>query len=326
MANPRKPFPRFISNNRRALGSFVILIVVYLVVFMSNPAVWMNPETISSVAVTFPIVAFLVVPLTFMVTGGDIDLSFPAVIGMTAWAFALTVKAGWDPVVGFFVAIVVGLLLGAIVGTVVVFGGLSPLITTIGANFFLRGLINLGAVGYSIALPIYVRDTVFYNLYSGTKLVGIPVQSIWAVVFVILGWFLYNRHAFGVHVHCVGDNPSSALEMGINVRRTRVAVYIFVGFGSALAGVLSVLVSMVWWPTTGEGFLLTALASVFVGGTPAWAGVGTVVGGAIGATIVRLLEPGIIAAGLSGFYTQLVYGLTIILSLLGHRFNGERHR
>ena len=317
---------RFVENNRRALGAAVIFCVVALVVYTANPTVWSKVETIRSVVVTFPLVVFLVIPLTFMVTGGDIDLSFPAVMGMTAWVFALATKAGWNPLIGFVLAIVTGLVLGLMVGTLVVYGGLSPLITTIGANFFLRGLINLGAVGYSIPLPVAVRETLFYNLYSGTKFAGFPIQSIWAFVFVIVGWFLYNRHSFGVHVHCIGDNPVSSTEMGINVQRTRVAVYIFVGFGAALAGVLSVVISMVWWPTTGDGFLLIALASIFVGGTPAWAGVGTVVGAAFGAAIVRLLEPGIIAAGLRGFYTQLVYGLTIILSLLGHRFNGERHR
>jgi simple sugar transport system permease protein len=54
--------------------------------------------------------------------------------------------------------------------------------------------------------------------------------------------------------------------------------------------------------------------------------VGTVVGGALGATIVRFIETGVVAAGLTGFYTQFFNGLIIILSLIGHRFNGKRHR
>jgi simple sugar transport system permease protein len=114
--------------------------------------------------------------------------------------------------------------------------------------------------------------------------------------------------------------------MGINVRRTRVLLFLFVGIGAALAGVFSVLINFVWWPTTGDGFLLPGLAGIFVGGTPSWGGVGTVVGGALGATIVSIIETGVIAAGLTGFYTQFFYGLVIILSLIGHRFNGRRYR
>jgi simple sugar transport system permease protein len=65
---------------------------------------------------------------------------------------------------------------------------------------------------------------------------------------------------------------------------------------------------------------------VFVGGTPSWGGVGTVVGGAIGGGIVSFIETGVIASGLTGYYTQFFYGLIIILSLIGHRFSGKRHR
>jgi simple sugar transport system permease protein len=148
----------------------------------------------------------------------------------------------------------------------------------------------------------------------------------WAIAFIIIGWFLYNRHVFGAHVHCVGDNPDSSAEMGINVKRTRVMLFLFVGVGAALAGVCSVLINFVWWPTTGDGFLLPGLAGIFVGGTPSWGGVGTLVGGAIGATIVSVIETGVIAAGLTGFFTQFFYGLVIILSLIGHRFNGRRYR
>jgi simple sugar transport system permease protein len=71
---------------------------------------------------------------------------------------------------------------------------------------------------------------------------------------------------------------------------------------------------------------LPALASVFLGGTPTWGGVGTVVGGAIGTMIVSFIQTGVVAAGLSGFYVQFFYGLIIILALIGHRWNQARYR
>jgi len=76
------------------------------------------------------------------------------------------------------------------------------------------------------------------------------------------------------------------------------------------------MVNYTWWPTTGDGYLLPAIASVFVGGTPTWGGVGTITGGAIGALTVSFIQSGIVAAGLSGFYVQFFNGLIIILALL----------
>ena len=137
---------------------------------------------------------------------------------------------------------------------------------------------------------------------------------------------LFNRHRFGARVHAVGDNPDSAGQMGVNVARVRIATFVFMGLGAALAGVFSTMVNYTWWPTTGDGYLLPAIASVFVGGTPTWGGVGTIIGGAIGALTVSFIQSGIVAAGLSGFYVQFFNGLIIILSLIGHRWNQVRYR
>ena len=72
--------------------------------------------------------------------------------------------------------------------------------------------------------------------------------------------------------------------------------------------------------------MLPVIAAVFVGGTPTWGGVGTIVGGAFGALIVSFIEMGVLAAGLAGFYTQFFNGLIIVLALIGHRLHGKRVR
>ena len=74
------------------------------------------------------------------------------------------------------------------------------------------------------------------------------------------------------------------------------------------------------------GLRSPGFASVFVGGTPTWGGIGTIFGSAIGALIVAFIQSGIIAVGLTGFYVQFFNGLIIILALLGHRWNQTRYR
>jgi ribose/xylose/arabinose/galactoside ABC-type transport system permease subunit len=163
------------------------------------------------------------------------------------------------------------------------------------------------------------------RFFSG-EFPGVPVQMFWALGFVCFAALLFDRHRFGARVHCVGDNPDSAAQMGINVNRLRIATFVFMGLGAGLAGVFSTMINFTWWPTTGDGYLLPAIASVFVGGTPTWGGIGTIAGGAIGALIVSFIQSGIVAASLSGFYVQFFNGLIIILALLGHRWNQKRYR
>jgi simple sugar transport system permease protein len=83
-----------------------------------------------------------------------------------------------------------------------------------------------------------------------------------------------------------------------------------------------------FWPASGQpfGLVLLVLASVFIGGTPTWGGVGTVAGAIIGACTIRFMETGLIEAGLTGFYTQLCTGIVILLALLGHKLNEPRYR
>jgi simple sugar transport system permease protein len=275
----------------------------------------------------------------FTVTAGEIDLAFPAIVGMSSFTFVRVIQFGIaraellqiEPalgtyaILGVIAALLVGVILGYLNGTLVVHIGLSALIATLGMNFLLRGLINILTEGFSISVT-GLRGTLFQTILSGDPFFRIPNQMLWAIMFAIFGMFIYNFHVFGVRVHCVGDHPGSAQEMGINVQRIRIMVFVFNGFGAALAGVFSVMINFVWWPTTGDGLLLPVLAGIFVGGTPTWGGIGTVIGGAFGATIISFIETGVLAAGLTGFYTQFFYGLIIIMSLIGHRFNGARAR
>lgn len=318
------PVRRFLHANRAALGTLAVFVAMMAIFIGANPRVFTDWNIYRSVLTTLPVALFLVVPLVFVVVAGEIDLSFPATMGFSAWMFALVVQAGYDPFLGLGAAIVTGMLIGCGVGAVVVYFNLSSLIATLGLNFMLRGVIQIINEGKSIALTSLTQSPV-KAIFSGIVF-GIPTQVFWALAFVIFAAFLFNRHSFGAHVKIVGDNPDSAKQMGIDVNLVRVKTFIFVGLGAALAGFFSTLINFTWWPTSGDGYLLPVLASVFVGGTPTWGGIGTVAGGAMGALIVSFIQTGVVGAGLSGFYVQFFYGLIIILSLLGHRWNQSRYR
>lgn len=322
MVGPR--LRRFIDANRAPLGTFAVFVAMMAIFIVANPRVFTDWTIYRSILTTLPVALFLVVPLVFVVTVGEIDLSFPATMGFAAWIFALVVHAGYSPYLGVVAGIATGMLLGLVVGSIVVYFNLSSLVATLGMNFLLRGVIQIANEGMPIALTS-LSDSSLRTVFSSVVL-GIPTQALWALGFVILAALLFNTHRFGAHVKIVGDNPDSARQMGIDVDWVRVKTFILVGLGAALAGIFSTLINFTWWPTAGEGYFLTALASVFVGGTPTWGGVGTVAGGAIGALIVSFIHSGVVGAGLSGFYVQFFDGVIIILALIGHRWNQARYR
>jgi ribose/xylose/arabinose/galactoside ABC-type transport system permease subunit len=286
--SPDSALRRFADRNRAALGTLAVFVIMIAIFMAASPFVFLHWPIYDSVLVTLPVALCLVVPLVFVVAVGEIDLSFPATMGFSAWIFALIVHAGLSPFLAIVAAVLTGMALGACVGGLVVIAGLSSLIATLGMNFMLRGFIMIVTQGKSIAL-LELQDASAATLFSG-QIYGFPVQILWALAFVVFAGLLFNRHRFGARVRAVGDNPDSASQMGINVARVRIWTFVFMGVGAAIAGVLSTMVNYTWWPTTGDGYLLPAIASVFVGGTPTWGGVGTITGGAIGALIVSFIQ------------------------------------
>lgn len=316
---------RFISRNRRPISALAVLVVLLAAFTIANPKVFLNAQLYTAVFTSLPLAIILAVPLVFVIAAGEIDLAFPAVIGVSAWAFAVAVQAGLGPVVGILAALGAGALAGLVNGLLVTRARLSSLVSTLGMNFLLRGLINLGTQGLGIPLTAQLADSPFRSIFAG-EVGPIPTQMFWAIAFAVVGVLLFNLHKFGAQVCCVGDNQESAREMGINVARVRTMAFVYVGIAAGCVGILSNALNLIFWPSTGDGYLLSTLAAVFVGGTPTWGGVGTVTGAVIGTFTVGFVSTGIIAAGLTGFYTQFFYGLVIILSLLGHRFNQPRYR
>ena len=173
-----------------------------------------------------------------------------------------------DLFLAFLIGILAGAFIGVLMGCPVVYVRISSLVASLGALFLIRGFLFVVSDSKSITI-IDIRNHWIYDLLVG-KLFGFPMQFIWAGIFVIISYFLYHRHVFGAHIHHIGDNPESAAQMGINVDRIRILCFMFCGIGAAFAGMFSTLVNFTWWPTQGFGYLLLALASVFVGGTTTW--------------------------------------------------------
>ena len=146
----------------------------------------------------------------------------------------------------------------------------------------------------------------------------IPAQFLWLILISVVLWFILNRHRFGNDVCFVGDNKSSARVMGINVDRTKIFVFALMGLLAAVASVINNLAMMTWWSTQGEGYLLPTFAIVFVGGNLVTGGRGTIFGTFVATFILGVLEAGIIASGFGGFWTQVFYGLLIIIAVVMH--------
>ncbi len=309
-----------------------VLAVLYLAFILTSPDVFLKPRIYTSFMQTVPPQLILGLGLTFVITAGEIDLSFPAVVAlggfMFSWAFQ-HLDAWWGPWLGLVMALGIGCLIGYINGVLVARIGVPSIMATLASQFFWYGVTILLANGRSVAL-MGIRNELIYKVFVGRIYgilpdqrgapVGIPGQAVWALGLTLFMWLLLNRHKFGEAVMFIGDNANVARVMGINVEATRIQLFTMMGAIAAFAGVVLTLEINVFFPTQGEGYLLPVMSAVFIGGTSFAGGLGMIVGTFFGAYIIGSLEAGVVASGISGYWVQLVKGLvmggSVVLNVL----------
>ena len=275
----KEPFKigRFARAYGPQLGILAVFFTLWIIFIVSAPKTFLSYQIYYAFMSTIPFFAIMAIPLTMVVIAGEMDLSFPSIMAMGMVSFILTYNATNSVLLAFIVALISGLFIGWLNGVIIVKFGIPSLVATIGTQFLWRGAVLVLSQGKSGSLN-YIRESFLYPLLVG-KLGGIfPMQMVWLMVITILGWVLLNRHKFGAHIYLIGDNVDSAKLMGINTGRTRIAAFMLLGIVSAFAGVVASFHVAYFWPSLGDGYLMRTLASVFLGGTSVFGGVGTILG------------------------------------------------
>jgi simple sugar transport system permease protein len=305
-----------------ALQIAIVLVALLLLAFFywRSPLTWGAYDIYNSLMTTTPYFALMAIPLTLVVVAKEIDLSFGAIMawGMAAFSVVFIQLRDTNPqlgiYLGFLACLLAGLFAGWLNGFIVVKFGIPSLVTTLGTQFFWRGVVLVVTNGQGLGMTAG-KNTILYHALVGRIGDLIPMQFVWTIVFAIVVWFFLNHHKFGAHVYLVGDNVESARLMGVDVDRTKILTFCAVGVAAAFAGFVVSAQILFLWPTLGEGYLLNTLASVFLGGTSVFGGTGTVFGTFVAAFIIAIINPGIVSAGWTAYWTQLIYGFIIVVSV-----------
>ncbi len=308
---------RFVRKNGLQIGIVGVMAGLWLIFLILAPNTFGQPNIYAAFMQSVPFFGIVAMPLTMLVIGRDMDLSFPSIMAISVTTFVLVHQSTQDVLLAFVLSMITGFAVGLLNGLIVVLIGIPSLIATIGTQFFWRGMVQVLTNGRSFPLN-ELRGTAFREIMVGRLFDYVPMQMIWMILAAVIIWVLLNRHRFGAHVYLIGDNENSARLMGINVRRTRVLMFATVGLFSAFAGLLTALEINNFFTNLGEGYLLIGLAAVFLGGTSVFGGVGTVFGTFIGCFIIASIQPAVVAVGWSGFTTQVIYGFIIVLSVAMH--------
>ena len=308
-----RPLPALKIEGLPIIGVFLVMVAAFAI---SAPQVFLGYRIYMSFLATVPPQLILALGLTLVIATGEIDLSFPSVIAFSGFLFAWAFKTYELTWLALLLALAGGALVGWVNGLLIAVIGIPSIIATLATQFFWGGITTVLTGGLSYAIRT-IDDYTIHDVLVG-RIGVVPVEALWATAIAVALWFLLNRHRFGEHLLFIGDNVGVAEVVGVNVGREKIKLFTLMGVLAAFAAVLLTAENKNFFNTQGSGFLLTVMAAVFIGGTSIFGGKATIVGTYVGAYIIGMIEAGLVATGMQGFWVRAVVGLVFLAAVVFH--------
>ncbi|WP_257458460.1 ABC transporter permease [Archangium lipolyticum] len=231
-------------------------------------------------------VMLLAVGMTLVIALGGIDLSVGSVMALAGAVAALLMTEQAQPVpLSVAAALGTALVIGALNGALVTYGGIQPIIVTLVTLVMGRGL----AQALTQDQKVRFENPAFEFLGNGT-VVGLPVPVlIVATVFVLVA-LLLRKTATGLYIEATGGNPQAARLCGLRVHTIQMTAYMASGLCAGLAGLIAAAdIKEADVANSGLYLELDAILAVVLGGTSLTGGRANLVGSIIGATFIQTL-------------------------------------
>lgn len=320
---------KFISTNRRfiPLAATALLAFVAYGVGFFNFAGMRNPQVFLNLFRNTSFILISAVGMTFVILTGGIDLSVSGVVVLTTVISAALLRAGWNPWAVILLVLTIGMTLGFIMGSFIVYLKVQPFIATLAGMWFARGLcffisdnaINIDNRIFRILGQTKILIPGLKELadLQGTPAPYISIPVIVAFIVLLIAIYLAQYTRFGRTVYAIGGDKQSARLMGLPVNRTLMLVYTLNGLCSALAGLSFCLFVSSGHGLYAPGFELDVIASVVIGGTLLTGGSGYVAGTFFGVMVLAITQALIQFIGsLSSWWTKIVIGV-LMLTFIG---------
>ncbi|MFN8663920.1 MAG: ABC transporter permease [Thermomicrobiales bacterium] len=310
---------------------FLAILVVILSVLRPN---FLSAFNLFNVMRQISFIGILAVGMTFVILTAGIDLSVGSLLAFSGIVCASVAKGSrslleggvTDPggvrvLIAALAAILVGVIIGLLQGSLIARAGIPAFIVTLGGLGAWRGATLLWSDGQ----PISSFSDQFK--FWGQGFVGpLPVPVIFFLAMVIIGQIILKYTQYGRWIYALGGNPEASRLSGLNVKMLTTSVYVISGFCAGLAGFLLTSRLNSAEQVAGQGYELQAIAAVVIGGTSLFGGQGSMVGTLIGAMLIGVLNNGLVILNVSPYYQQIVIGAIIVLSVYIDQLAKQRSR
>jgi ribose transport system permease protein len=294
----------------RTIPEFAALLAVLavLVIFFSVQSdYFLRSSNLLNILTAIAVTGIIAVPGTMLLISGQFDLSVGSGAAFCGVVLATT---GTDHGIatGVLLALLAGLAVGVVNGTLVSKVGVNALITTLGMLAVLRGLTQLLADGQTVLFP-------GFELLGTSRFLGVPVPVVIFAVIVAAGALIMRYTVYGRSLYAIGANPAAARLVGIRARWSVFSGFVLSGVAVALAGLILTSQLSAASPVAASGLELSVVAAIVLGGASLSGGRGTVMGTVLGLVLIGVLNNGLTLLSVSSFWQDVARGSLLILAV-----------
>ena len=304
-----------------AIWGFIVLELIFFSVagefFSVSDKAFMDADNMLLLLKQSAPIGIIAMGMTIVMVNGNIDLSVGAIYAICAIilldSMSWTMFAGlenWVIPVAWSLALLTGVVLGAINGLIVWKTGVDAFIVTLGSMLGYRGLVFM----YNGEQPTSNLNWTLVD-FAEAQLFGLHTATWFLLIVTAAIWFLMNRTVHGRNAYAIGNNREAAVNAGIRVGPHMMINFMIIGFLAALSAVVFYSESGSVNPNDGQLYELWVITAVVLGGTKLTGGAGSIVSTFGGVIAIQLLRKGLAHIGADTSTVNLVIGLILIAVL-----------
>ncbi len=296
------------KSNMTAITAVLVLMII--IASVASPY-FLDIYNLQSVIRDLAFVGMIGVAQSMLLLIGELDLSVGKIASLCGiLSGMMMVYSGFNPWLSLVLALMCGLLFGALNGLIITKLRLNAMVATIGMQGLYGGINLVLTKGKAIT---GIPDEIYF-LGKG-NLGPIPMPFIFCIAVLILVLFFVKKTKTGRYIYAIGNSREAAKVLGINVNRIRVLIYALVGLISALAGILYVARLGSSQSAIGENWPMNSIASSVIGGVALTGGIGNPAGALVGAAIISIIQNMIVLFGVNVYWQSAVSGIVVVAAI-----------
>lgn len=319
----QKEIYKFLTRNVREAVLVIMILIVAVAVQIRTGGNFFTGANLYDLFRETSILIMVSMGMMMVILTGAIDLSLGSVMGLCGMIGALVLKDNKDfpLIILFLMAICIGGICGLINGFVVSKLHVYALIATLATKYIFRGVIYLFSGGAWVAqadlTPAFIDITT-------TNILGIN-SLVWIAILISIASFIFLRlTATGRRVYAIGNSQEAASVTGIKVRATQMLSFVICGGICGLSGLLWICKYGNAQSESCDGYEISVIAAVVVGGCSISGGMGSVAGVALGALLIGTLNNILPLIQVSTYWQQAIKGFVILISIVVNALMQQR--